>query len=194
MTTPQLELRLWTVNWGLRLPGAACVHWIILWFSCSENRSRFLLLWSSPPEEEKDREEKRGKYLKKENIFFPGGEEKKEGKGGKDLSKNCQGYWEVSVLVAVSRLFPIFVGFCFWFRRIWSWKKSLIFGFGKFGLGKKVSVSVLENLVSGKKSWFRFQTTLFREKKVSVSVSLKILVLSFSVNNSTCFCKISETH
>ena len=57
---------------------------------------------------------------------------------------------------SVSRLLPIFWGFRFQFRRIWSQKKSL--GFGKFGLGKKsrfrfrktVSVSVLENLVSEK--------------------------------------------
>ena len=46
-------------------------------------------------------------------------------------------------------------------------KKSI--GFGKFGLGKKVLISVLENLES--------------EKKVSVSVSVKILVLSFSGHN-----------
>ena len=51
------------------------------------------------------------------------------------------------------------------FRKIWSRKKSIGFGFGKigsrkkvsvsvskkFGLGKKVSVSVSENLVSEKK-------------------------------------------
>ena len=36
-------------------------------------------------------------------------------------------------------------------------EKSLGFGFGKFGLGKKVSVSVSENLVSETKFWFRFR-------------------------------------
>ena len=75
--------------------------------------------------------------IRRRRISFFLEEKKKEGEGGKDLFKNCQGYWEVSVSVAVSRLLPIFVGFCFWFRRIWSWKKSLRFGFGKFGLGKK---------------------------------------------------------
>ena len=45
-------------------------------------------------------------------------------------------------------------------QRIWSRKKSLGYGFGEFGLGKKVSVLVSENLVGfgefglGKKSWF----------------------------------------
>ena len=53
------------------------------------------------------------------------------------------------------------------FWRNWSRKKSI--GFGKFGLGKKVSVSVLENLVSEK----------------TVSVSVKILVSSFSGPKST---------
>ena len=68
------------------------------------------------------------------------------------------------------------------------------FGSGQFGLGKKVSVSVSENLVSGKKYRFRFRKNLVSEKslgfgfgkfgigkKVSVSVSVKILVSSFSV-------------
>ena len=60
-----------------------------------------------------------------------------------------------------------------------------------FGIGKKVSVS--ENLVSEKKSLFRFQNFWYRKKsigigfgkfgigkKVSVSVSVKFLVSSFS--------------
>ena len=65
-------------------------------------------------------------------------------------------------------------------------------GSGQFGLGKKVSVSVSENLVSEKKSRFRFRKKLVSEKslgfgkfgivkKVSESVSVKILVSSFSV-------------
>ena len=36
----------------------------------------------------------------------------------------------------------------FWFRKIWSRKKSISFVFGEFGLRKKVSVLVSENLVS----------------------------------------------
>ena len=42
-------------------------------------------------------------------------------------------------------------------------------GFGEFGLRKKVSVLVLENLVSEKKSRFRFRR-IWSRKKVSVSV------------------------
>ena len=119
---------------------------------------------------------------------------------GEDLSKNCQGYWEVLVSVSVSRLLPIFGGFRiqriwspkkfrFGFPKIWSQKKST--GFGEFGLGKKVPVLVLENLVSAKKS--RFRKIWYRKKslgigfgkfgigkKVSVSVSVKILVSSFT--------------
>ena len=48
--------------------------------------------------------------------------------------------------IAFSRLLPIFGGFRYRFRRIWSHIKS--FSFGKFGLGEKVSVSVSENMVS----------------------------------------------
>ena len=79
--------------------------------------------------------------------------------------------------ISVSRLLPIFEGF----------------GFGEFGLGKKVSVSVSENLVSEEKYRFQFRKNLVSEKslgfgigkfgivkKVSVSVSVKILVSSFS--------------
>merc|ERR1719270_3196450 len=75
-------------------------------------------------------------------------------------------------------------------------EKSIGFGFGKFGIGKevsvsvylvsekKVSVSVSENLVSEKKSRYRFRKIWYRKKslgigfrkfgigkKVSVSVS-----------------------
>ena len=52
-------------------------------------------------------------------------------------------------------------------------------GFGEFGLGKKVSVWVSENSVSEKSISFGFEN-LVSEKKVSVSVSVKILVSSFS--------------
>ena len=67
----------------------------------------------------------------------------------------------------------------FWFRKIWSRKKSIGVSFGEFGLGKKYGfrfrriwlgkkVSVSENLVSEKKS------------RLSISVSVNILVSSFS--------------
>ena len=49
-------------------------------------------------------------------------------------------------------------------------KKSLGFGTGESGLGKNVSVLVLENLVSEKMSRFWFRR-IWSRKKVSVSVS-----------------------
>ena len=63
------------------------------------------------------------------------------------------------------------------FRVIGSRKTSLCFGFGKFGLENKVSVS--ETLVSEKK--FRLRKIWYR-KKVSVLVSVKIKVSSFSAD------------
>ena len=71
---------------------------------------------------------------------------------------------------------------------------------------KKNSVSVSENLVSGKK--YRFRKNLVPEKSlgfgfgkfgivknVSVSVSVKILVSSFSAVHTTSFCSMShESH
>ena len=44
-------------------------------------------------------------------------------------------------------------------------EKSLGFGFGKFGLGRKVSVSVSEKFGLGKKSRFRFRKIWYRKKK-----------------------------
>ena len=58
---------------------------------------------------------------------------------------------------------------------MWSWKKSLGFGefglkknigFGKFSLGRKVSVSVSENLVSEKKSRYRFRSKFWYRHSV----------------------------
>ena len=96
---------------------------------------------------------------------------------GEDLSKKCQRYWEVSVLVSVSRLLPISGGFRCWFRRIWSREKSIGFGFGRFGLRKKLWVSVTENLVSKKESVsenlvskkkFRFRKIWYRKKSLGI--------------------------
>ena len=63
--------------------------------------------------------------------------------------------------VSVSRLLPIFGGFRYWFR-----KKNLGFGYGKFGLGKKVSVSVSEILVSEKKYRIRSRKIWYRKKSL----------------------------
>ena len=97
----------------------------------------------------------------------------------------------------------------FHFKRCWFRSRSrdfcqivegFGFGFENFGFGKKsrfrfrkslVSVSVSENLVSEEKYRFRFRKNLVSEKslgfgkfgvvkKISVSVSVKILVSSFS--------------
>ena len=67
----------------------------------------------------------------------------------------------------ISQLLPIFGGFRYRFRRIWSRKKVSVlvleilvseksngFSFREFGLRKKVTVSVSENLVSEKSLCF----------------------------------------
>ena len=77
-------------------------------------------------------EEKEGKYLEKENTFFL--EEKKT---EKEKEENiCRFSVQKSSRILKS------LGFG---RTIWSRKESLGFGFGKFGIGKKVSVSVWLN-------------------------------------------------
>ena len=111
-------------------------------------------------EERKNGLGKGGKYLQKENILFYGGKEKLRGKmrkifeEGKYFSveeKEKEGnIWRRSLKDIEKSHFRF--RFRYWFWRIWSRKKSLSFGFGEFGLGKKVSVSVSENLVSEKKS------------------------------------------
>ena len=60
------------------------------------------------------------------------------------------------------------------FRKIWYRKKSLGIGFGKFGIGKKSRYRFW-------KIWYRKKSLgIGFGKKVSVSVSVKILVSSFS--------------
>ena len=100
---------------------------------------------------------------------------------GEDLSKKCQRYWEVSVLVSVSRLLPIFLWFRFRFQKNWYQKKSIGFGFDTFANFFRVLVLVSENLVLekslgfgfgkfgfGKKSRFRFRKNLVSEKSLSL--------------------------
>ena len=43
-------------------------------------------------------------------------------------------------------------------------------GVGKFGLGKKVLVSVSENLVSEKKSWYWYRQNLSRIKSLGLGI------------------------
>ena len=73
----------------------------------------------------------------------------------------------------------------FRFRDFCQFFKGFGLGFGEFGFGKKVSVSVSENLASEKKSQF---WRIWSRKKVSVSENLvskkKVLVL-FSDNLSS---------
>ena len=47
-------------------------------------------------------------------------------------------------------------------------EKSLGFGFGKLGLGRKVSVSVSEKFGLGKKSRFRFRKIWYRKKSLGI--------------------------
>ena len=56
------------------------------------------------------------------------------------------------------------------YRKIWSRKKSLGIGIEKFGLGKKVSVSVSENLVSLEKSRYRYRKIWSRKKSYKEKV------------------------
>ena len=64
------------------------------------------------------------------------------------------------------RKFGLGKKYWFRFRRIWSRIKSIGFGFGKFGLGKKVLVLVSENLVSEKKSRYRFRSKFWYRHSV----------------------------
>ena len=56
----------------------------------------------------------------------------------------------------------------FWFRKNLVLEKSLGIGFGIFGIGKKVSVSVSENLVSEKKSRYRLRKIWYRKKSLGI--------------------------
>ena len=60
----------------------------------------------------------------------------------------------------------IFDGFGFGFGKIWFRKKNIGFGFKKNWPRKKVSVSVSENLVSEKKSRYRFRSKLWYRHSV----------------------------
>ena len=117
-------------------------------------------------------------------------EEKKnrKGKGGKYLEKNYQklsrilrslgfgfglgletvaNFWRASVSFFENLVSEKKYRFCF--PRIWSRKESIGFGFGKFSLGKKVSVS--ENLVSVKKSRYQFRSKFCYRHSVMKRVS-----------------------
>ena len=77
-------------------------------------------------------------------------------------SLECWAEIDISVLKLLGfETLPILWGFRS--RRIWSWKKKA--RFWRVWFRKKVSVS--ENLVSKKKSWFRFFENLVSEKKKS---------------------------
>ena len=56
-----------------------------------------------------------------------------------------------------------------WYRyqKIWSREKSLVFGIGKFGLGKKVLVLVSEKFVSDKKSRSRYRSKIWSRHTVA---------------------------
>ena len=128
------------------------------------------------------RRRKRRKIFGEGEYLFSGGKENQRRKRrkifGEDLSRILRSLGFGFCLSLGLHTFAIFWG---------------VFGirFGEFGLGKKVSFLVLENLVSEKKSRFQFQRIWTRKKslsfgkmgigrKASVSVSVKILVSSFS--------------
>ena len=122
------------------------------------------------------RRRKRRKIFGGEYLFSGGKENQRKKRRkicGEDLSRTLRslGFGEFG-LEEKSR---------FWFWRIWSRKKSLGFGFVKFGLGNKVSVSVSENLVSEKSFGFgKFGL----EKKVSISENLVSEKKSISVSKN----------
>ena len=57
-----------------------------------------------------------------------------------------------------------------WSRDFCQFFNSLGIGIGKFGLGKKVSVSVSKNLVSEKKSRFRYRKIWSRKKSLGIGI------------------------
>ena len=70
-------------------------------------------------------------------------------------------------------------GFSSSIKNMWI-EKSLVFSFRKFVLRKRISVSVLESLVSGKNSWFR---KILSQKKILVLENL------VSERNSRFWCR-----
>ena len=127
-------------------------------------------------------EEKGGKYSEKGKISFSGREEIQRRKRrkifGEYISQNCQGYWEVLILVSVSRLLWIFGKFRFWFRRIWSQKKVSV---SENLVLKKVSVS--KNLASEKKFRYWFRSTFWYRHSVLDSLSYQIKSSPFCIIN-----------
>ena len=72
--------------------------------------------------------------------------------------------------LSVSRLLPIFQQSWYRYRKFWSRKKSIGIGIGKFGLGKKVSVSVSTNLVSLEKSRYWYRKIWSRKKSFGIGL------------------------
>ena len=110
-------------------------------------------------------EKKREENIRRRRIsFFMEEKKNREGKGGKYLDKIPSNTVK-DIEKSQSRDFYQFL-------------EGFGIGFGEFSLGQKVSVLVSENSVSENKSWFG---KIWYRKQVSVSVSVKILVSSFSV-------------
>ena len=110
-------------------------------------------------------EEKEGKYSEKENIFFSGGKENQRRKRRKIFG----GYLS-SILRSLGYNFGLetFANF----QRVsvsvsenLVLEKSLGFGFGEFGLGKKSLTFVSKNWVSEEKSRYRFRSKFCIGKK-----------------------------
>ena len=110
------------------------------------------------------RKRKKGKYLGKENIFFSGRKENHRRKRRKIFGEDL---WRILRSFGFGlQTFPNFLeGFDIGFREFGLGEKSP-FWFWRIWSRKKISVSVSENLVSEKKSWFRFRKNLTLEKSL----------------------------
>ena len=142
------------------------------------------------------RRKKGRKYSEKENIFFLEEEKNREGKGGKYLEKI---FPKIVKDIEKSRspdscqfLDGFGIGFGkfglggkksqFWFRKIRSQKTSIGFGSGNL-VSEKVSRFRFRKIWSLKQSLSVGFGKFGPEKKVSVSISVKILVSFFSAIN-----------
>ena len=88
--------------------------------------------------------------MEKENTFFLEEKKNRKRKGGKYLEKISP---KIVKDIEKTR-----------FQKVWSQKKSIGLCFGKFGIRKKVSNS--ENLVSEKKSRYRFRSKFWYRHSV----------------------------
>ena len=135
-------------------------------------------------------EEKGGKYSEKENIFFwrrrKTEKEKDENIWRRSLQKLSRILRSLGFGLSLETVANFWYRYRFW--RIWSREKSIGFGFGEFGFGKKVSVLVSENLVSEKKSRYWFQSKFSFSFSDYVMVICNIFKKTLILVNRMIFC------